>query len=298
MTSLMVAGAVRETPTQNRNSAILSKGAEHNKPLQPWRPRDGTGLTLTRLLDELRDALGAHGIDQASLDERLPTPAQIASRFNNKPQSELDDLLLAAKREFMDENKIIYDMLKPALIIDGIYEETDREEIRKYSTGIERDGRGLLRWALQWSDDRSLAKQGELRADLEKINFPNDCTVQQFKLGALGLFKTWKRIDGNDVQIPDLMYQRLLWAMPSTPPSLHIAQLRSRLAGQIADRVPLLFDDFTGGTAVIENLEAFAVSIGMSNGKSTSDDVLSYVGDDKPGNGKPPNNNKCNFCDS
>ena len=112
----MVAGAVRETPNMNRNSAILQKGAEH-KQLQPWRPRDGTGLTLTRLLDELRDALGAHGIDQASLDERLPTQAQIASRFNSKPQSELDDLLLAAKREFMDENKIIYDMLKPALII-------------------------------------------------------------------------------------------------------------------------------------------------------------------------------------
>ena len=102
----MVAGAVRETPTQNRNSAILSKGAEHNKPLQPWRPRDGTGLTLTRLLDELRDALGVYGIDQASLDERLPTPTQIANRFNSEPQSRLNDLLQVAKREFMDE--IIY----------------------------------------------------------------------------------------------------------------------------------------------------------------------------------------------
>ena len=112
----MVAGAVRETPTMNRNSAILQKGAEH-KQLQPWRPRDGTGLTLTRLLDELRDALGAHGIDQASLDERLPTSTQIASRFINEPQPRLDDLLQTARREFMDENKIIYDMLKPALIL-------------------------------------------------------------------------------------------------------------------------------------------------------------------------------------
>ena len=114
----MVAGAVRETPNMNRNSAILQKGAEH-KQLQPWRPRDGTGLTLTRLLDELRDALGAYGIDQASLDESLPTATQIASRFINEPQPRLDDLLQTARREFMDENKIIYDMLKPALILDG-----------------------------------------------------------------------------------------------------------------------------------------------------------------------------------
>ena len=81
----------------NRNSAILRKGAEH-KQLQPWRPRDGTGLTLTRLLDELRDALGAYGINQASLDERLPTAAQIASRFNSESQSRLDDLLQTAGR--------------------------------------------------------------------------------------------------------------------------------------------------------------------------------------------------------
>ena len=161
----MAAEASRDNLSGNRINA-KTQDATGNSDLPKWRPRDGKTLQLERLLDDLRDRLGAAGISEGTLNDPMPSMTQIANRYPNESEERLRALHEQACQEFQKENKFIWDTLRPTLLIDGIYERPDRQAIRELTTGVERDGRGLLRWSLTWSDDRNIEKQRELRADL------------------------------------------------------------------------------------------------------------------------------------
>ena len=195
----MAAEASRDDLANSRMNAKTQDAGKITLPL--WRPRDGKTLQLERLLDDLQDRLGTAKISEGTLNDPMPTFTQIANRYPGRSEEDLRALHERACREFQDENRFIWDSLRPSLLIDGVYERSDRQAIRELTTGIEKDGRGLLRWALTWSDDRNIEKQRQLRADLDKIKFPSDCTRIVLRLKGLELFEIWCRIAGNDPMI-------------------------------------------------------------------------------------------------
>ena len=145
----MAAEASRDNLADNRITA-KTQDATGNSDLPKWRPRDGKTLQLERLLDDLRDRLGAAGISEGTLNDPMPSMTQIANRYPNESEDRLRALHEQACQEFQKENKFIWDTLRPTLLIDGIYERPDRQAIRELTTGVERDGRGLLRWSLTY----------------------------------------------------------------------------------------------------------------------------------------------------
>ena len=156
----MAAEASRDDLANSRMNAKTQDAGKITLPL--WRPRDGKTLQLERLLDDLQDRLGTAKISEGTLNDPMPTFTQIANRYPGRSEEDLRALHERACREFQDENRFIWDSLRPSLLIDGVYERSDRQAIRELTTGIEKDGRGLLRWALTWSDDRNIEKQRQL----------------------------------------------------------------------------------------------------------------------------------------
>jgi hypothetical protein len=89
--------------------------------------------------------------------------------------------------------------------------------------------------------------------------------------------------------------------LPPAPIGSHLAQIRSRLAGQMADSHSTLSDP----PAHLTKLEDFALTIGMPKGSSSESKVLLALGGRQPHDTKPPsmkwadgeNTCDCAFCD-
>ena len=135
----MAAEASRDNLAGNRKDAKTQDASKIILPM--WRPRDGKTLQLERLLDDLQDRLGTAKISEGTLNDPMPTITQIATRYPNESEERLRALHERACQEFQDENRFIWDTLRPSLLIDGVYERPDRQAIRELTTGIEKDGR-------------------------------------------------------------------------------------------------------------------------------------------------------------
>ena len=108
----------------------------------------------------------------------------------------------------------MFDIIYPSLKLDGTHKEKDRDQTRKYINGVLRDGRGLLEWALTWTDLGSFETQSALVLQLHQAKLPSNPTCMMLYTFSNQLLKCWSRCAGND---------------PSSPSSLDIFWLRGRI---------------------------------------------------------------------
>ena len=123
--------------------------------LRPWRPRDGRTKQFHLHMDSLVDAVINHGWHPNVLDYNMPQLSQIKLAYPKASASRLEALLQDAITDHQEQNTVLFNMLKPSYVIDGEYELDDLQAINAFRDGLVADGRGLLRWALTWSDDSS-----------------------------------------------------------------------------------------------------------------------------------------------
>lgn len=150
-------------------------------------------------------------------------------------------------------------MCKPALILSGVHQNEDLEEIRTFTHGKNRDGRGLIEWTEQWCDDTTFDAQSDIRRRMDAIKFVSDMTLAQFHITSRNLWKLWCRIATNDASDPTLFWLLYLHPMPSTPPTSHMAQLRTELAKDVTKKDLMLLEPLL----VFKRLEKLGEAFGM-----------------------------------
>ena len=169
-----------------RCTQLVERNTQHKDPPQ-WRPRDGrNGVIYDRFLDHLRDNMSKAGITDDAIDMPIPdldtaritlhaatTKADSSLKLATRPTTDqLNRVLTALINEWATESSIIFDIVINCLLIDGPREASDRTAIRPLraarttSGEMYRDGRGLLKWALQWCNDSSYDMQTKLRKQL------------------------------------------------------------------------------------------------------------------------------------
>ena len=169
-------------------NAILNA---QSKTLPRWRPRSGKNEQHTLMLDALTDALRDVSIDPTVISYSMPTKSQVAKGYPKVKEPQLTQHHLEAVEEFVAQGNLIYRLLKPALIIDGPHHMDDLREINDFVDGLNGDGRGLLQWALQWSDDSTFENQKQINADLKKIKFYDAMSAEQFYTAARDFYELW-----------------------------------------------------------------------------------------------------------
>ena len=91
-----------------------------------WRVRDGRGKAHTLWRDELDDVLARIGLSRASIDEAPP-----ARPTGDMLSASRMDLWAAALHQYQCEGTLLYDIVRPSLVVDGPYANRD---IRLLST--------------------------------------------------------------------------------------------------------------------------------------------------------------------
>ena len=149
----------------NRNT--LSEEKTQNA-IKKWRPRSGRGIDYDRHVDSIDDFLRANSLDPSTLYHELPTLADIKKYYPQSDDADAKAMLQHAIRQYQDENAIIFQAVKPSLLIDGPFEQTDREHIRTFTNGTLQNGRKLVLWSRTWSDDSGFDAQDDLHEKMKK----------------------------------------------------------------------------------------------------------------------------------
>lgn len=175
---------INSTTSRNSTATQIPQNARDLPVLSRWRPRDGRNEDYEHYQDSLEDALVSLGIDPSAIAFPFPTMAQLRKAQPHLKEPQLSEMLGYAIEEYQAQGNAIYMMAKAAYQIDGVYQEEDMEDMRAFMHGRTRDGRGLLKWAMQWSDDTTYEAQMKIGQDIQKIKFTHDITVAQFHLSA------------------------------------------------------------------------------------------------------------------
>ena len=179
-----------------------------------WSPRTGLTETFDDWKHETLMLLAALGFN--SLEQLLawlpPTKVQIAqpqgantrtARTRDAGEStDIDDEFIVELAEYQRVNAEVFDIIYPSLNLDGTHKEKARDQIRKYINGVLRDGRGLLEWALTWTDLGSFETQSALVLQLHQAKLPSNTTCMALYTFSNQLLKCWSRCAGNDPSSP------------------------------------------------------------------------------------------------
>ena len=232
--------------------------------LHQWRPRNGKDGDYELFRDTLDDALVSIGIDPSAIDYQYPHMTQLRKSQPQLQEPQLSEMLAHATEEWQLQGNVIYHMVKTALLIDGVHQSEDLEDMRAFARGLTRDGRALLRWAHQWSDDSTHDAQVKIKKEMATITFRHDVTLNEFHLQSRRYWKLWCRVPHNDPAYPASFWNEFLLLLPGVPSHSHLAQLRSHLAARLMDNHPSLLDP----PSVFKALERLAKALGMPQGSS------------------------------
>ena len=167
---------IDSTTSRNSTDANIPQNAKLLPVLRQWRPRHGRDDAYELFQDSLEDALVSLAIDPAAVGYPFPTMAQLRKAQPHIQEPQLSEMLAYATKEYQAQGTAIYHMAKTAYIIDGVHQQEDLEDMRAFAHGLNRDGRGLLKWAMQWSDDSTYEAQMKIGVEIQKIKFTHDST--------------------------------------------------------------------------------------------------------------------------
>ena len=240
-----------DDPTQS--ASLIAHAASLKSSMHPWRPRDGKCDDRDLFHDSLVDNMIALGLHPDCVNWPVPTKAAVRKTQPNIREPQVSEMLNAAIIEYQAQGTAIYIMCKPALILTGVHQNEDLEEIRTFTHGKNRDGRGLIEWAEQWCDDTTFDAQSDIRRRMDAIKFISDMTLAQFHTTSRNLYKLWCRIATNDASDPTSFWLLYLHLMPSTPSASHMAQLRTELAKDMTKKDPILLEPATQSTGFVRS---------------------------------------------
>ena len=286
--------------------ALLELGAELCKryPLPPLSPRGVTAESYLIWYDQLVRHSHRLAID---IDEDMPLEiphfvgSQAATRTTAEERATLKAAHAAAMAQYQLENNVLYDIVRPSLVLTGTFHETDLEFLRThFEKGPLRQGRKLVEWARQWQDKTSIDGQIEARNELDAIKLPHSTTSETVLVETLNkLWRAWRKIKEHDPTKPADFYARLMRLLPSIKhdgsPLQNIRVWLGNLVDQAAhdtqSESALLLEDVP---ALITRMSKYAKLIGMKSEEQHGDQQGLHLLNKQP---REPRDADCTWCD-
>ena len=125
-------------------------------------------------------------------------------------------LWLDAVEQYQIEGTALFNAVRPSLPLTGAYTQMDVRAISqmKSETSAVKDGRALLRWALDFVNKSSLSCQMQLLEELNKKKINSQADMFQFSDHMVSLYEMWLQKEGSKVDEPADYFQRLLASIP------------------------------------------------------------------------------------
>ena len=161
--------------------------------------------------DELKGVLARLGLHFGDINEEPPEKPEGWALTRVSYQLWLD-----AVEQYQIEGTALFDAVRPSLPLTGAYTQMDVRAISqmKSDTSAVKDGRALLRWALDFVNKSSLSCQMQLLEELNKKKISSQADMLQFSDHMIALYEMWLQKEGSKVHEPAEYYQRLLASIP------------------------------------------------------------------------------------
>ena len=226
-------------------------------PMPQWRVRDGRGDAFTLWDDALGDVLASLRVSRSdirSLPPELPTGVSLSSELGIAYRHALD--------QYQTEGTLIFDAVRPSLIVDGPYSTQDIKRISRWKRDGVKDGRALLRWALGFVDRKSLRSQMQLVSEINGMKLSAAATHLQLTQHLFAMYDLWLELDSSDPSRPASFFTQLLISMPTAPegPIVHV---RRWLVDLVDKGDSPLLADIDGDEGLFARMTSYATSLGL-----------------------------------
>ena len=224
-----------------------------------WRIRTGRGPAFAHWDDALNDLLPHLGLRRQNIYEEPPS-----SPIGDTLSAESHNMWKQAVDQYQREGTALFDAVRPSLVLDGPYSMQDLRRVASWKRDGIKDGRSLLRWALQFADQSSLASQMQLVADINASKL--SCSANLFELSEhlASLWELWLALTNSDRAKPASFFQQLLISMPTEPegPIVHVRRWLVDLVGR--GDSPLL-NNIDGETGLFARMISYSESLGLKD---------------------------------
>ena len=211
--------------------------------LPKWRVRDGYCPAYCDLMQAFHRWLRRNGLTLKYLRNPPPFPS---SAYNAKAQDSYspysaveDDEALNVYHNWQVDGTRAYNVLEPALIINGHYADMDLAHLDEMRKGDLADIVSLLNWLDKFASLEGLKPQTRLIDLVNRTKFKDNVTIKQLESGLFRLSKRWLLITHNAAKDPYHFWMQVLQALPTVPQGCHIVNLRTWLASKVEDSATL-----------------------------------------------------------
>ena len=272
-----------------------SQTAGQKIPLIPmWKPRSGRGPAHVLWLDGLHDVLPKLGMRRDDL--HAPPPERPAGH------TLCAESLVWYERaldQYHREGTELFDAVRPSLDLDGPYAAQDIRLIQKWKDEYGRkDGRALVRWALSFVDQSSVAGQIKLVKEMSQLALPGTASLYDLSEHLMNLWECWLALATSDRDAPASFFRHLLLSLPVHPEG-PLVKMRSWLVDLVEDGVSPLLRDIDGERGLLARLVKYADSHGLKDVQPPALTALN-PGGAPPGGGDNTKGDKekrlCNEC--
>ena len=266
--------------------------------LPQWSPRSGRTAEYQKWQAACKLALESYGIFDVNIEP--PTWGELYARCpdleHRSPQTseEHEELrrFLAVMAYWHETNNIVFELVQPSLVLDGLHLESDIRKINTFSSfdvgmsQVAKDGRRLLQWAESFASVATVKAQTDLIKTLDVSLSPNS-NLSQLEEHCQRMFNSWQLIQGNEPNkrsCLNMFYMKLLGSLPTSPDGNPIVSVRKWLADKYSEHSSLLDDADNTLAAIVSQAELYGIP---TLGQSTEARLLAVF-----------THNNCGFCDS
>ena len=222
-----------------------------------WKVREGRGRDHALWEDSLKDLLPKLQLKWGQIYEEPP-----ALPIGSALTVERHALWKGAVAQYQDEGTALFEAVRPSLVLIEPYALQDIKTIASFKRDGVKDGRALLRWALEFVDQSGLQAQMQLVNDINKKKL--HATATQFELSQhlLTLWEMWLALTSSNAAEPAAFFRQMLVSMPTEPecPVVHVRRYLIDLIER--DESPLL-RNIDGQDGLFKKLVSYGASLGM-----------------------------------
>ena len=271
----MVPGEGTATATGNAYTLLTNTPLPTNRlfPIKDWRVRSGRNSDYVKWENGILQLASALGLTLDQLLEKPPSPMRSSVKTPNTPSYEPFDAHASPWDavplvQWQAVNTSIYYHVKPTLVLEGLYEDEDLEEVLALAAPLHAlaDGRGLIAWARKFADVSGMKEQGDLVRVVQDAKVKASVTRAQLMVFIKMLLGQWCLIEGNTKMKPYPFYMQLLIALPTEPQATHIVSARSWFAQRVNDYQMGVQNGFSDPRHAIKQLLDHAKDIGLPEG--------------------------------
>ena len=260
-------------------------------PVSQWAPNSGLTPAFHRWRSSVSQLIAALDMSEDMVYEGPPPVLSLEELLSQHGRGRASFALAVTERlsaidrleAWQRINTALYWHLRPSLLLTGSDIITDTRYIDSLFVLRLADGRSLLLWALRRVSFSERDAQINLLRSLTGNRLKATATRAQLKTHANEMMEVWLLLHTSTPAAPGGLsdiYDFLVASLPSEPANSHLTNVRTWLAGQVAQYSAGINPDFSTYATAIDNMLKYAKVLGLAPG---DDRVASAVAIDSSG---------------